>query len=306
MLSKDQETLFTTPKKSGYLVKTNSASSNFTGSNDLFKSTNYQPFNFNSLIESDFKFKSPNKLLNIKISESPWISNQKRNKFLNPFFEPSPKRYSNFKIRFCDTIKQESRVTSYFGETTTRKISNAFELEKENNVSLNPVKEVEFELRYAEAKRKLEKVARSVEREETEEKTEENDENSSCKSSVRKRRRKTGHQLKVLKDEFEKDSNWTKEHITYISKITGLSESQVYKWCWDQKKKVDEDEKDEGIEDVRKKAIFCDSIPLYKNIGEKIGKKIQEEEEPKLGKRRPFGLVNDSRIHDQVVKKIKI
>ena len=31
--------------------------------------------------------------------------------------------------------------------------------------------------------------------------------------------------------------NWTKDKIGHMSKITGLSQSQVYKWCWDQKKK---------------------------------------------------------------------
>ena len=31
--------------------------------------------------------------------------------------------------------------------------------------------------------------------------------------------------------------NWTKDKIVHMSKITGLSQSQVYKWCWDQKKK---------------------------------------------------------------------
>lgn len=31
--------------------------------------------------------------------------------------------------------------------------------------------------------------------------------------------------------------NWTKEKITKMAEITGLSQSQVYKWCWDQKKK---------------------------------------------------------------------
>ena len=31
--------------------------------------------------------------------------------------------------------------------------------------------------------------------------------------------------------------NWTKEKINKMAQITGLSQSQVYKWCWDQKKK---------------------------------------------------------------------
>lgn len=58
----------------------------------------------------------------------------------------------------------------------------------------------------------------------------------------RKRKRKNNVQLKVLKAEFSKCDNWDKDKITYVARITGLSESQVYKWCWDQKKKVEEQE----------------------------------------------------------------
>ncbi len=31
--------------------------------------------------------------------------------------------------------------------------------------------------------------------------------------------------------------NWTKQKIVKMAEVTGLSQSQVYKWCWDQKKK---------------------------------------------------------------------
>ena len=56
----------------------------------------------------------------------------------------------------------------------------------------------------------------------------------------RKRKRKNNLQLKILKAEFNKCDNWNKEKITQVAQTTGLSESQVYKWCWDQKKKVEE------------------------------------------------------------------
>lgn len=58
----------------------------------------------------------------------------------------------------------------------------------------------------------------------------------------RKRKRKNNLQLKILKSEFNKCDNWNKEKICHVAQITGLSESQVYKWCWDQKKKVEEQE----------------------------------------------------------------
>ena len=38
--------------------------------------------------------------------------------------------------------------------------------------------------------------------------------------------------------EFKKCADWTKEQVTKLSESSGLSESQVYKWAWDQKKKL--------------------------------------------------------------------
>lgn len=37
--------------------------------------------------------------------------------------------------------------------------------------------------------------------------------------------------------EFDRNPNWSKETLLDVSKKTGLSEAQVYKWGWDQKKK---------------------------------------------------------------------
>lgn len=58
----------------------------------------------------------------------------------------------------------------------------------------------------------------------------------------RKRKRKNMAQLKILKQEFGRGETWNKEKITQVALTTGLSESQVYKWCWDQKKKLEEQE----------------------------------------------------------------
>ena len=58
----------------------------------------------------------------------------------------------------------------------------------------------------------------------------------------RKRKRKNNLQLKILKHEFSKCDNWNKDKIFHVAQITGLSESQVYKWCWDQKKKIEDQE----------------------------------------------------------------
>ena len=54
----------------------------------------------------------------------------------------------------------------------------------------------------------------------------------------RKRNRKSSDQIKVLKVEFCSNPTWGKEQVTELSIRTGLSESQVYKWGWDYKKKL--------------------------------------------------------------------
>lgn len=64
--------------------------------------------------------------------------------------------------------------------------------------------------------------------------------NSNSANEAKKRRRKSNVQLRILKSELDSEENWSKEKIYKVSKLTGLSESQVYKWCWDQKKKRDD------------------------------------------------------------------
>ena len=64
--------------------------------------------------------------------------------------------------------------------------------------------------------------------------------NNMNSNEAKKRRRKSNVQIRILKQELDCDENWSKEKIFKVSKMTGLSESQVYKWCWDQKKKRDD------------------------------------------------------------------
>lgn len=54
---------------------------------------------------------------------------------------------------------------------------------------------------------------------------------------IRKRKRKTANQLEELQGAFELDPHWTKEMLLDISMKTFLTEAQVYKWGWDQKRK---------------------------------------------------------------------
>ena len=53
----------------------------------------------------------------------------------------------------------------------------------------------------------------------------------------KKRRRKTTDQILLLHQYFKKDPCWTSKSVLEIQSITGLSEAQIYKWGWDQKKK---------------------------------------------------------------------
>lgn len=49
---------------------------------------------------------------------------------------------------------------------------------------------------------------------------------------------KSKNQLSILETEYELNKKWNKCKIKEISKITGLSEYQVYKWNWDKKKLI--------------------------------------------------------------------
>jgi hypothetical protein len=42
----------------------------------------------------------------------------------------------------------------------------------------------------------------------------------------------------VLKKEFLINTNWNKEKVEELAKISGLYRGQVYKWNWDQRKRV--------------------------------------------------------------------
>lgn len=61
--------------------------------------------------------------------------------------------------------------------------------------------------------------------------------------SNRKRFRKNEDQVKVLIQEFDKNPFWGKKLVMELSEKTGLSESQVYKWNWDYRKKIRKFEK---------------------------------------------------------------
>lgn len=67
-----------------------------------------------------------------------------------------------------------------------------------------------------------------------------NSASTSCSSKKKKwrRKRKNTNQVKVLIEEYNRSSIWTKEQVVFLAEKTGLSEAQVYKWGWDYKKKL--------------------------------------------------------------------
>lgn len=58
------------------------------------------------------------------------------------------------------------------------------------------------------------------------------------KRIIRRRKRKSYEQLQMLIKEFQANPDWSKEHMVEVSRKTGLSEAQVYKWGWDQRRKM--------------------------------------------------------------------
>ena len=54
----------------------------------------------------------------------------------------------------------------------------------------------------------------------------------------RRRNRKSPRKMKFMMDALQNDPEWTKDTCVKVAMQTGLSESQVYKWGWDQKNKI--------------------------------------------------------------------
>lgn len=79
---------------------------------------------------------------------------------------------------------------------------------------------------------------------------------NSRRKTIKKRKRKSMDQLKMLAQEFQITAEWDKDKITKLSKKTGLSEAQIYKWSWDQKKKLQLHTKLRSQKDVHLSEIF--------------------------------------------------
>lgn len=64
-----------------------------------------------------------------------------------------------------------------------------------------------------------------------------NEANGQMERVIRKRKRKSVNQLEELALAFDTDPHWSKETLFQIATKTSLTEAQVYKWGWDQKRK---------------------------------------------------------------------
>ena len=83
---------------------------------------------------------------------------------------------------------------------------------------------------------------------------------TSRRKTNNKRERKSVNQLQTLQKEFEISYDWSRDDITRLSQQTGLSEGQIYKWSWDQKKKSQASERLKRGKRVHLSEIF-DELP---------------------------------------------
>lgn len=80
---------------------------------------------------------------------------------------------------------------------------------------------------------------------------------TSRRKSIKKRKRKSLSQLEILFQEFQQYPDWDKEQISRLMKKTGLTEAQIYKWGWDQKKKIGFQEKAKRLEKCNLSELFA-------------------------------------------------
>jgi DNA invertase Pin-like site-specific DNA recombinase len=59
----------------------------------------------------------------------------------------------------------------------------------------------------------------------------------SSESLLGKRKRKSERDLSYLRNELKKDFLWSRGKIEEIARTLNMSDTQVYKWWWDQTRK---------------------------------------------------------------------
>jgi len=130
------------------------------------------------------------------------------------------------------------------------------------------------------------------------------------KRIIRRRKRKSYEQLQMLIKEFLANPDWSKENMQEVSRKTGLSEAQVYKWGWDQRRKMMDPthdihtelkmyKRDEDIDDDDD--LECDEsitklkLPVTSSKKRKISETDEIQKEPSTGNKYEKSLVKTKR-----------
>lgn len=83
------------------------------------------------------------------------------------------------------------------------------------------------------------------------------------------RRRKTADEINLLERCFAKDQDWNRDTVEFLKTNTQLSYTQIYKWGWDQKKKVEKNPNAKKIPTIDEFGGYCkfdqaSNVPLDK------------------------------------------
>lgn len=150
---------------------------------------------------------------------------------------PTPMRMKFFRNResskknFETTPKQCLKLINLFGANTPTPLLKLKKKFEEQFLDVFYLEESpEFEIPKP-VKPKIQYTLRSLQESES------IDSESNSENAIKRRKRKSNNQIRTLKAEYTSGTLWSKEKIEEMSRVTGLSEAQVYKWCWDQKKK---------------------------------------------------------------------
>jgi len=265
------------PNNSGSLTKSSQQSMKFRFSYEKMElsSSKYTSMNLNYLLGSELKFKSPSKLIELRISESPWANNSIRQKAGNPVYNFSPLFASHDKCQHDPSSGTDTLEHNHTYQNLQDRFLKVVDFGKEQ--SYQQKQEAKYDDQCSNLSHTFSK--------------------NSSQNGIKKRKRKSNRQLEILMDEFNKDEDWSKEKIAKMAEVTGLTESQVYKWCWDQKKKATTKTPEYG-KMSKKGELFSENLSRIKTVREKA------ELLERLGKRKPFAHVNDSRV-EKCSKRLK-
>ena len=281
---------FKTPIKSGFQTIRNKSTTANPTTKDCNESVSFEKLiqrhtlsikhcitNLNDILGSDVKFRSPGELL--KLNHKTPVREKEKTTFTTDSYDAfdSETKFQKFGFNFDFSLRrdQPSSDQDIFNDGC---LYRPFTLEAAND---NHHDRHDYSADRHSANRNLPWNNR----------IDDGDSQEYCNGDdYRKRKRKNNLQLKILKNEFSKSDHWNKEKITYVAQITGLSESQVYKWCWDQKKKIEEQESQRLMNGGKGRLDLSryNLLEIFKN--EEFDIAFKKSEDSNLAKRRPETL----------------